>query len=74
MGNAVRTLNIPIGTVLTSPTYQAMETVKLARFNSPVQINELGDGGQSMQGASDGQGVWLRSKVTEVPGLETQSW
>ncbi|HVQ16318.1 MAG TPA: histidine phosphatase family protein [Vicinamibacterales bacterium] len=67
MGDALRALKIPLGTVLTSPTYRAMETVKLAGFDSPVQVNELGDGGQSMQGANEAQAVWLRSKVTQVP-------
>jgi phosphohistidine phosphatase SixA len=67
MGDALRALNIPIGAVFTSPTYRAMETVKFAGLSSPVQVNELGDGGQSMQGANEAQAVWLRSKVTEVP-------
>jgi phosphohistidine phosphatase SixA len=67
MGDALRALKIPIGTVLTSPTYRAMETVKLARFNSPVPATELGDGGQSMQAANEAQAIWLRSKVREVP-------
>lgn len=67
MGNALRTLRIPIGAVLTSPTYRAMETVKLARLDSPTMVNELGDGGQSMQGVSEAQAAWLRTKVTEIP-------
>src|SRR5262245_46057389 len=33
LGNALRALRIPIGSVLTSPTYRAMETVKLARLD-----------------------------------------
>lgn len=67
MGEAIRALRIPIGVVLTSPTYRAMETVKLARLDSPTAVNELGDGGQSMQGITEAQAVWLRGKVTEVP-------
>ena len=67
MGEALRALQIPIGSVLTSPTYRAMETVRLARLNSPTVVNELGDGGQSMQGTSETQASWLRTKVTEVP-------
>ena len=67
MGDAIRTLRIPIGIVLTSPTYRSMETVRLARLDSPAAVNELGDGGQSMQGITDGQASWLRRKVTEVP-------
>jgi phosphohistidine phosphatase SixA len=67
MGEAIRALRIPIGTVLTSPTYRARETVRLARLDSPTTVNELGDGGQSMQGITDAQAGWLRTRVTEVP-------
>ena len=67
MGDALRALRIPIGAVLTSPTYRAMETVKLARFGSPSAVAELGDGGRSMQGVTDAQGTWLRTKAAEAP-------
>ena len=67
MGEAIRALRIPIGIVLTSPTYRAMETVRLARFDSPTAVNELGDGGQSMQGITEAQAAWLRASVTETP-------
>jgi uncharacterized protein len=66
MGEAIRALRIPIGIVLTSPTYRAMETVRLARLDSPTTVTELGDGGQSMQGITEAQAGWLRRKVTEV--------
>lgn len=67
MGEAIRALQIPIGVVLTSPTYRAMETVRLARLDSPTPVNELGDGGQSMQGITEAQAAWLRTRVTETP-------
>lgn len=67
IGEAIRALRIPIGVVLTSPTYRAMETVRLARLDSPTTVNELGDGGQSMQGITEAQAGWLRQRVTEVP-------
>jgi phosphohistidine phosphatase SixA len=67
MGDAIRTLRIPIGSVLTSPTYRAMETVKLARLASPTPVPELGDAGQSMQGVPEAQAAWLRARVLEVP-------
>ena len=53
MGEAIRALRIPIGIVLTSPTYRALETVRLARLDSPSTVSELGDGGQSMQGITE---------------------
>ena len=65
MGEAIRILRVPLGSVLTSPTYRAMETVRLARFASPTTVDELGDGGQSMQGVSEAQAAWLRARVTE---------
>jgi hypothetical protein len=67
MGNTIKELKIPIGEVLTSPTYRALETVRLAQFPKPQSQAELGDGGQSMQGASDAQAAWLRERVTHAP-------
>jgi len=66
MGDALRRLRIPIATVLTSPTYRAIETVRLARLDGPQTVSELGDGGQSMQGVSEEQAAWLRGRVTET--------
>jgi phosphohistidine phosphatase SixA len=67
MGRAVRRLNIPIGVVLSSPTYRALETVKSIGIVDPRPVVELGDGGQSMAGVTDAQAAWLRAKVTEAP-------
>jgi phosphohistidine phosphatase SixA len=67
MGNALRDLKIPIGSVFTSPTYRAQETVRLAKLPSPKAVAELGDGGQSMQGVAGAQSAWLQKKVTEFP-------
>lgn len=67
MGRALRDLKIPVGEVLTSPTYRALETVRLARLANPQTRPELGDGGQSMQGVTEGQAAWLRDRVTHLP-------
>lgn len=67
MGDALRALRIPIGAVLTSSTYRAMETVRSAGLPSPTAVVELGDGGQSMQGISEREAAWLRTRVTEMP-------
>ena len=67
MGKALRDLKIPIGAVLTSPTYRALETIRYAQFGKPQEFPELGDNGQSMQGGTEAQAVWLRKKVTEFP-------
>lgn len=67
MGKALRQLNIPVGEVLASPTYRAVETARLAQFPAPRTVTELGDGGVSMQGATDSQSAWLQKQVTEFP-------
>jgi phosphohistidine phosphatase SixA len=67
MGRALRDLKIPVGDVLTSPTYRALETVRLAQLANPRTQAELGDGGQSMGGITDGQAAWLRDLVTHQP-------
>jgi phosphohistidine phosphatase SixA len=67
MGEALRALQIPVGEVMTSPTYRARETVALARFTNPRPQPELGDGGQSMQGVAPAQTAWLKMKTVEFP-------
>jgi phosphohistidine phosphatase SixA len=67
MGRALRELKIPVGEVLTSPTYRALETVRLAQLANPRTQTELGDRGQSMQGITDAQAAWLRDRVTHLP-------
>ena len=67
MGNALAQLRIPITTVLSSGTFRALQTVKLAGLGEPAVAAELGDGGQSMQVTSDAQSAWLKARVTQVP-------
>jgi phosphohistidine phosphatase SixA len=67
VGKALRDLKIPIGDVLASPTYRALETVRYAQLGNPRTYPELGDNGQSMQGGTEAQAAWLRSRVTQFP-------
>jgi phosphohistidine phosphatase SixA len=67
MGKALRDLRIPIGNVLSSPTYRALETVRLAQFGAPHIFAELGDNGQSMQGGTAAQAAWLQKQVAHFP-------
>jgi len=67
MGKALHELKIPIGSVFTSPTYRALETVKFAQLGHPQPYAELGDGGRSMQGGTEAQAAWLQKKVTQFP-------
>jgi len=65
MGKALRDLKIPIGEVLVSPTYRAMETVKYAGLPNPKPRPELGDNGRDMEGGTAAQAEWLRKRVTQ---------
>jgi phosphohistidine phosphatase SixA len=67
MGKALRELAIPIGDVLTSPTYRALETVRLGQLGTSKTIAALGDRGQSMQGVTEADAAWLRDKIKELP-------
>jgi phosphohistidine phosphatase SixA len=67
MGKAMRGLKIPLGEVLTSPTYRARETVRLAQWANAQPQNELGDGGQNMQAVAAAAAAWLQKKVTQFP-------
>lgn len=55
MGKALRELKIPIGEVDSSPTYRALETVRLAQLGKARPVVELGDGGRGMQASSEAQ-------------------
>jgi len=67
MDEALRRLEIPINEVFTSPTYRARETVRLLGLANPTSVDELGDGGRSMQGVSPAQTAWLQKIVARVP-------
>lgn len=68
MGEAFRRLRIPVGEVLSSPTYRALEMARLARLGSVQALTELGDAGKSMSSdASGARGRWLRSTTAESP-------
>ena len=62
-GDALRRLRLPLGAVLASPTYRALETARLARLTA-TPTSELGDSGHSMQADPQGaRGHWLRTRV-----------
>ena len=66
MGDALRRLKIPIGEVMTSPTYRARETARLARLPNARQAPDLGEGPQSMQGSvAPTQTQWLQKAAKE---------
>jgi phosphohistidine phosphatase SixA len=68
MGKALRDLKIPIAEVLTSPTYRARETARLAGWTQATIAPELGDNGQGMQQvAPDAQTAWLLARASQKP-------
>jgi phosphohistidine phosphatase SixA len=67
MGKALRDLRIPVGQVVTSPTYRARETIRLAQWPNPKPYAELGDNGQSMRVVPEAQAEWLQKQVTQAP-------
>jgi phosphohistidine phosphatase SixA len=74
MGEAFRTLHIPVGEVLSSPTYRAREALRLTALGEPRTFAELDDGGQSMQAnANDERSAWLRKKTAESPRTGTNT-
>jgi hypothetical protein len=74
MGEALKTLQVPVGAVLSSPTYRALETARLAGFGSPTTYPELGDAGKSMQALPASQASWLRAKAAERPRAGTDTF
>ena len=73
MGEAIKALGIPVGETLSSPTYRALQTVRLAALPNPTTAVELGDGGQSMQPVAKSQTLWLQAKLVEKPRAGTNT-
>jgi phosphohistidine phosphatase SixA len=67
MGNALKRLGIPIAEVLSSPTFRALQTVRLLGLE-PTPTPELGDGGRDMKADSEGtRSAWLRTRAAMKP-------
>lgn len=66
-GNALRRLKIPVGQVLSSPTYRALETARFSQLPTPMAVPELGDNGRSMQNTNESQSAWLQKQITKFP-------
>jgi hypothetical protein len=74
MGDAMRRLRIPIGQVLSSPTYRALETARLANLGPALPFSLLGDAGPHTTSHPGGaHGVWLRGKVAQAPQAGTNT-
>jgi len=74
MGEVIRRLRIPVGEVLSSPSYRAVETARMAQLPSPQTFDELGEVGKSMGRDQGGKpGAWLRSRVSRGPKSGTNT-
>jgi phosphohistidine phosphatase SixA len=73
LGEALRRLRIPVGLVLSSPTYRALQTIQLAHLGRPQTFEQLGDGGHSMQATGTGSS-WLQAQVTRPPKSGTDTF
>jgi phosphohistidine phosphatase SixA len=74
MGEAFQRLRIPVGLVLSSPTYRALETARLAQLPMPQTFDELGDAGKSMSSNATGaRSAWLQSRVAQAPKSGTDT-
>jgi len=67
MGVALRRRKIPVNAVMSSPTFRTQETAKYAQLPLPKLHDELGDGGQNMNVATDAQAQWLRGFARAAP-------
>ena len=63
MGEALRRLGIPVSEVLSSPTYRAMETVRLLGFTA-TPVEQLGNEG--MRAAGEAWSAWLQAEVARA--------
>jgi phosphohistidine phosphatase SixA len=73
MGRAFHRMRLPIGEVWSSPTYRALQTLRLANLHGVRSVPELGDAGHSMQAASGAQADWLKAKAAEAPRPRTDT-
>ena len=74
MGQAIRDLHIPIGTVLTSPTFRARQAIELFALGEATVVSELGEGEQGMMATADAtRSEWLRKKSSESPPSGTNT-
>ncbi len=74
MGLAIRTMRIPVGAILSSPTYRARQTIGFAGLGELKAFAPLGDQGQSMdKDAVAGKAGWLREKLSEPPAARTNT-
>jgi hypothetical protein len=74
MGAAFNRLHIPLGEVLSSPTYRALVAIRLAGFGPTRIVPQLDEGLQGMQGTADEtRALWLRKQASQPPKSGTNT-
>lgn len=74
MGEAIKTLHIPIGNVISSPAYRALETVRLAGLGEPMTFKELAEGEKGMKATiGKKKSTFLRHRAEERPAAGTNT-
>jgi phosphohistidine phosphatase SixA len=75
MGEALKTLRIPVGEVLSSPTFRTLETVRDVGLGAAKTYNELGDGSPEYPLSSYEDGArFMRARAAEVPRAGTNTF
>ena len=75
MGEALKALRIPVGDVLSSPTFRTRETVRDVGLGTPKTFNELGDGSQGYELSSYEAGaLFMRARAAEIPRAGTNTF
>lgn len=68
LGTALHTLAVPIGPIYSSPTYRALQTVRLAGLGTAQVVAALTEGPRGMQGtAAAAQVHWLQQAIERPP-------
>jgi phosphohistidine phosphatase SixA len=74
MGKAIRTLHIPLVDAISSPTFRARETARLAGLSKTMTFRELGAGAKGMHAKiGEKQARWLRERAEELPPKGTDT-
>lgn len=75
IGRGLKAAGVPIGPVYSSPTFRALQTVRLMGLEPSQTRPELGDGGASMAAAASGASgtAWLKAKAAEAPPKGTNT-
>ena len=74
LGGAIKALRIPVGAVFSSPTYRALQTVKLAGFGQPRIFADLDENAAGMAANVENARIaWLKSKIVETPRAGTNT-